>query len=298
MLEIQTKRELGGTGARGGGLGVAGREARNEARHTAAIVVEAGKCGAEKTLFRCDDRNVDDSEAEGENERDEPAQEGERKSSSNEHGAEIERIASERVRAACSELAIFLYCSGGPGANRETGEDEKQAPEDCTGMERLPPKFEEVERGGEEAERDANATGDALPTVDCAWRRGRSVGWTWLWRKCAAHAGAARWRGELGRGLLIPGFGGELIGGAENIIRRDGEHAGFRRGAASVIAKAVGAAQHTEARAEGTVAGGVGGAEDADDGASECAGEMQRAGVAGDSEINAARDGDELIERA
>src|SRR5579863_6300135 len=112
MLEIQAERERGSTGACGGDFEGAGREARNKARHAVAIVVEAGKCCAKKALFRCDDGDIDEGEANGEHESNEPAHECEGESSSDEHGAEIQRIASERVRAAGGELAIFFDGAG------------------------------------------------------------------------------------------------------------------------------------------------------------------------------------------
>ena len=65
-----------------------------------------------------------------------------------------------------------------------------------------------------------------------------------------------------------------------------------------MIAAAFGAAQDFETRAVGTVAAGVGGSVDADDGLAESAGQMQRAGVSGNGQTDTAGEGDELIKGA
>ena len=65
-----------------------------------------------------------------------------------------------------------------------------------------------------------------------------------------------------------------------------------------MVAAAAGAAQHLEVTPERAVSVGVGGAEDADDGTAQGAGEMERARVAGDGEGYAPGDGDQLAKRA
>ena len=81
-------------------------------------------------------------------------------------------------------------------------------------------------------------------------------------------------------------------------MRLDGEEACFGFGAAGVVTDAGWAAENAKRRggfgAVGAVAAGVGGAVDADDGLAERAGEVERAGIAGDEEPDAAGKGDEL----
>ncbi len=73
-------------------------------------------------------------------------------------------------------------------------------------------------------------------------------------------------------------------GGAQDGIGMDGEQAGFRNCMTGVIAAAFRAAQNAETRAKGAVAGGIGGAVNANDGAIEGAGQVERASVAGDDQ--------------
>jgi hypothetical protein len=68
--------------------------------------------------------------------------------------------------------------------------------------------------------------------------------------------------------------GEEFVGGSENILRLDGQQAGFGIGMAGVVAAALGAAENFESGAEGTVSAGVGGSIDAHNGADEGAGEV------------------------
>jgi hypothetical protein len=95
------------------------------------------------------------------------------------------------------------------------------------------------------------------------------------------------------------GFRGEEVaGGAENIFGLDGQQAGFRLRVAGVVAAALGAAQYLESGTEWTVSAGIGGPIDADDGADQGAGQVERAGVSRDYEGSAAGEGDELFKGA
>jgi len=90
----------------------------------------------------------------------------------------------------------------------------------------------------------------------------------------------------------------QCVGGAQNGIGLDGEQTSLGSFVTGVIAAAFRAAQNNGTRAEGSVAGGVGGAIDANHRALEGAGKVERAGITGDGQTDAAGDGDELRERA
>src|ERR1039458_7829308 len=89
-------------------------------------------------------------------------------------------------------------------------------------------------------------------------------------------------------------LGEQLVGGAEDIVWRNGEQAGIWFGTARIVAAAVGAAKDAGARAVGAVATGIGGTVDADDTATESAGQMKRSCVSSDAEGDAARERDQL----
>ena len=75
------------------------------------------------------------------------------------------------------------------------------------------------------------------------------------------------------------------------------KQARFRRGVTRVVATALRMPKHAEIASKGSVARGIGGAEDADDRFAERGGQMKRAGVAGDDKRGLTRDRDEFGER-
>ena len=95
-----------------------------------------------------------------------PTEQRDGKSGGNQNRAEVERIAGMGVGAGLGQFAILFDVSGGIAAQPEAGQDERQAPGDGGGLRARRAKFEEIERGGEKAERHANAAGDALPAGD------------------------------------------------------------------------------------------------------------------------------------
>src|ERR1035437_1244517 len=87
-------------------------------------------------------------------------------------------------------------------------------------------------------------------------------------------------------------------GRTQHVLGLDGQQARLRSLIASVVAAALGASQNFELRPERPVAGWIGGAVDAHNRASESAGQVERAGVAGNGQGHAASESDQLGERA
>ena len=98
--------------------------------------------------------------------------------------------------------------------------------------------------------------------------------------------------------MLTGGLRGEdFVHGGEHLFGMDGQQPGFRRCVAGMVAAAFRAAQHFVAGSIGSVAAGVRGAMDRRR-AGQCAGQVQRAGIAANHQGHAAGKRDQLVQRA
>ncbi len=198
-----------------------------------AIGVELRESGAEKALLRGDNRNINERETNGQHQRDRPTEQRHGKAGGDKHGAQVERVAGVRVGAGRGEFAVLFHVACGVGAQPKAGQHQRQAPGNGGGLRRAPPEFEQIERGGQKAERNADAAGDALPARDpvvAATAFGRRL----MRGSCRSAAGH----------FVRPASDRAVVGGVEHVFGRDGQQAGLGLGTAGVVAEALGTAQH------------------------------------------------------
>ena len=139
---------------------------REQTRNAPAILFEFRKRRTKKTLLRRDDGNIDRQKSQRQHQRHRPTKQRHGKARGHEHRSEIQRVPRVSVWASRRQFPILLHRSGSIAAKPQAGHDQHQAPRHGSRPRSMPPKLEDVKRGGKKAQRHADTARNALPARD------------------------------------------------------------------------------------------------------------------------------------